>query len=120
MGTPGDDTGRTGGGGPPPHRAGSPARTARPRPPAELRPGSPDQPRPPARSDPRPPAPSGPPPRVQLAAPSAVLDEAHLGDIEGALGRVRVSDEQSSGLRRRLVTFLAIMGPGLIVMVGDN
>jgi Mn2+/Fe2+ NRAMP family transporter len=29
-------------------------------------------------------------------------------------------DERRSGLRRRLVTFLAIMGPGLIVMVGDN
>ncbi len=49
-----------------------------------------------------------------------MLDEAHLGDIEGALGRVRVGDEQFGGWRRRLVTFLAIMGPGLIVMVGDN
>jgi Mn2+/Fe2+ NRAMP family transporter len=55
-----------------------------------------------------------------LVAPSAVLDEAHLGDIEGALGRIRVGDEQRSGVRRRLITFLAIMGPGLIVMVGDN
>ena len=49
-----------------------------------------------------------------------MLDEAHLGDIEGALGRIRVGDEQRSGWRRRLVTFLAIVGPGLIVMVGDN
>ena len=49
-----------------------------------------------------------------------MLDEAHLGDIEGALGRIRLDDEQRSGWRRRLVTFLAIMGPGLIVMVGDN
>jgi Mn2+/Fe2+ NRAMP family transporter len=49
-----------------------------------------------------------------------VLDDAHLGDIEGALGRIRVSEEQRSGWRRRLITFLAIMGPGLIVMVGDN
>jgi Mn2+/Fe2+ NRAMP family transporter len=49
-----------------------------------------------------------------------VLDEAHLGDIEGALGRIRVGDEQRSGWRRRLITFLAIVGPGLIVMVGDN
>jgi Mn2+/Fe2+ NRAMP family transporter len=55
-----------------------------------------------------------------LVAPSAVLDDAHLGDIEGALGRIRVGDEQRSGVRRRLITFLAIMGPGLIVMVGDN
>ena len=51
---------------------------------------------------------------------SAVLDEAHLGDIEGAFGRIRLDDEHSSDLRRRLVTFLAIVGPGLIVMVGDN
>jgi Mn2+/Fe2+ NRAMP family transporter len=44
-----------------------------------------------------------------------------VGDIEGALGRIRLDDDQQrSGLRRRLVTFLAIMGPGLIVMVGDN
>ena len=50
-----------------------------------------------------------------------MLDEAHLGDIEGALGRIRVGEEgQRHGLRRRLVTFLAIVGPGLIVMVGDN
>jgi Mn2+/Fe2+ NRAMP family transporter len=56
-----------------------------------------------------------------LAAPSAVLDEAHVGDIEGALGRIRLGDDASrSGWRRRLVTFLAILGPGLIVMVGDN
>ena len=55
-----------------------------------------------------------------LTRPSAVLDEAHLGDIEGALGRIRVGEEYSSTWRRRLVTFLAIVGPGLIVMVGDN
>jgi Mn2+/Fe2+ NRAMP family transporter len=76
----------------------------------------------------RPPAGPGaaaqPPPSLaapNLAAPSAVLDEAHVGDIEGALGRVRLDDDDSRrGLRRHLVTFLAIMGPGLIVMVGDN
>jgi NRAMP (natural resistance-associated macrophage protein)-like metal ion transporter len=51
-----------------------------------------------------------------------VLDEAHLGDIEGALGRIRLSDEDTErrGLKRKLITFLAIVGPGLIVMVGDN
>ncbi|HVB41084.1 MAG TPA: NRAMP family divalent metal transporter [Streptosporangiaceae bacterium] len=59
-----------------------------------------------------------PPPA--LARPSAVLDEAHLGDIEGAFGRIRVGEEPRGGWRRRLVTFLAIVGPGLIVMVGDN
>jgi Mn2+/Fe2+ NRAMP family transporter len=57
--------------------------------------------------------------REEVARPSAVLDEAHLGDIEGALGRVRAGAE-TAGWRRRLVTFLAVVGPGLIVMVGDN
>ena len=49
-----------------------------------------------------------------------MLDEAHLGDIEGALGRIKVGDVQQAGLKRKLITFLAIVGPGLIVMVGDN
>jgi Mn2+/Fe2+ NRAMP family transporter len=56
-----------------------------------------------------------------LAKPaSAVLDEAHLGDIEGAFGRIKLDGERRTGMRRRLVTFLAIIGPGIIVMVGDN
>jgi len=52
---------------------------------------------------------------------TAVLDEAHVGDIQGAFGTIRQHD---TGARRswaaRLLTLLAIMGPGLIVMVGDN
>ena len=50
-----------------------------------------------------------------------MLDSAHLGDIEGAFGRIRM-DETDHGrtLKTRLVTLLAIVGPGLIVMVGDN
>ena len=61
-------------------------------------------------------------PSSQLQAPAtAVLDEAHLGDIEGAFGRVRVGDiGERHSWRRRLLTFAAIAGPGLIVMVGDN
>ncbi|HEY7928322.1 MAG TPA: NRAMP family divalent metal transporter, partial [Candidatus Dormibacteraeota bacterium] len=52
---------------------------------------------------------------------TAVLDEAHVGDIFGALGTVRLSDDAPRrGWKARLVTLLAIMGPGLIVMVGDN
>ena len=52
---------------------------------------------------------------------SAVLDSAHLGDIEGAFGRIRLDDaDQKSTLKTRLLTLLAIVGPGLIVMVGDN
>jgi Mn2+/Fe2+ NRAMP family transporter len=60
--------------------------------------------------------------RELKAVPSAILDEAHAGDIEGALGRIRVgeADSQPRSLGRRLATFLAIVGPGLIVMVGDN
>ncbi len=54
------------------------------------------------------------------ARPSAVLDEAHLGDIEGAFGRIRLDEQVGGGFRRKLITFLAILGPGLIVMVGDN
>jgi len=51
----------------------------------------------------------------------AVLDPAHIGDIEGALGRVSMHDRGPRRTwRRRLLTFAAIMGPGLIVMVGDN
>lgn len=54
-------------------------------------------------------------------ARAAVLDPAHLGDIEGALGSISVSDSRPGGnWRRRLATLLAILGPGLIVMVGDN
>ena len=52
---------------------------------------------------------------------SAVLDSAHIGDIEGALGRISVGDVGVRSTRKqRLLTLLAIVGPGLIVMVGDN
>jgi Mn2+/Fe2+ NRAMP family transporter len=66
------------------------------------------------------PRPGPPQPNRAQLQQSAVLDEAHLGDIEGALGRIRIDDTQRSGLKRKLITFLAIVGPGLIVMVGDN
>jgi len=50
-----------------------------------------------------------------------VLDEAHIGDIRGALGTIRMSDSgERHGWRSRTMALLAIMGPGLIVMVGDN
>ena len=52
---------------------------------------------------------------------NAVLDSAHVGDITGAFGTIRVGDEAPrSGLKSRIMTLLAIVGPGLIVMVGDN
>ena len=56
-----------------------------------------------------------------MPAPTAALDTAHIGDIEGAFGTIRLNDEkQCSGIKARLKTLLAIIGPGLIVMVGDN
>ena len=52
---------------------------------------------------------------------SAVLNSAHVGDILGAFGTIRVGDDQPrTGLKSRVMTLLAIVGPGLIVMVGDN
>ncbi|MFJ9844981.1 NRAMP family divalent metal transporter [Kitasatospora sp. NPDC101155] len=52
---------------------------------------------------------------------SAVLDDAHVGDIKGALGTIKLDDDAPrQGLSARLKTLLAIVGPGLIVMVGDN
>ncbi|OBG19381.1 NRAMP family divalent metal transporter [Mycobacterium sp. 852002-51057_SCH5723018] len=54
-------------------------------------------------------------------ARSAVLDTAHLGDIEGAFGRIKLSEiDNPRTWKIRLLTLLAIVGPGIIVMVGDN
>ncbi|WP_238997042.1 divalent metal cation transporter, partial [Mycolicibacterium sp. CBMA 361] len=49
------------------------------------------------------------------------MDSAHVGDIVGALGTIR-TDETTSGRSwtQRLKMLLVVMGPGLIVMVGDN
>src|SRR5215469_13572539 len=53
--------------------------------------------------------------------PSAVLDDAHVGDIRGALGTIAVGDHAArTTLSAKLKTLLAIVGPGLIVMCGDN
>jgi Mn2+/Fe2+ NRAMP family transporter len=49
-----------------------------------------------------------------------VLDQAHAGDIEGALGKIRLGAQRPRSLRQRLLALLAIVGPGIIVMVGDN
>jgi NRAMP (natural resistance-associated macrophage protein)-like metal ion transporter len=51
----------------------------------------------------------------------AALDSQHVGDIRGALGTIRLDDTSPRrGSRAQLKTLLAIIGPGLIVMVGDN
>jgi Mn2+/Fe2+ NRAMP family transporter len=52
---------------------------------------------------------------------SAVLDEAHVGDIRGALGTIRLDDHAPrTTVSAKFKTLLAVVGPGLIVMVGDN
>ena len=60
---------------------------------------------------------------LEAAGParSAVLDDAHTGDIRGALGTIRLDDQAPrSTVSAKLKTLLAVVGPGLIVMVGDN
>jgi len=52
---------------------------------------------------------------------TAVLDQAHVGNIEGTFGTILMDDRaRRRSWRARLLTLAAIMGPGLIVMVGDN
>jgi len=67
---------------------------------------------------------SSSPPTSVVARPEGVppvLDEAHIGDIRGALGTIGMHDSgERHGWRSRTMALLAIMGPGLIVMVGDN
>jgi Mn2+/Fe2+ NRAMP family transporter len=51
----------------------------------------------------------------------ASLDEPRIGDIRGALGSLSQDDHgPRENWSHRLRTLLAILGPGLIVMVGDN
>jgi NRAMP (natural resistance-associated macrophage protein)-like metal ion transporter len=68
-----------------------------------------------ARNPPTPPARQAPTVRER-----AVLDPAHVGDIRGAFGTIGQHEERRRGLRSRGMALLAIIGPGLIVMVGDN
>jgi Mn2+/Fe2+ NRAMP family transporter len=56
-----------------------------------------------------------------LEPATAVLDQAHLGDIRGAFGTIAKGDiAPRRTLKTRLITLAAIVGPGLIVMTGDN
>jgi NRAMP (natural resistance-associated macrophage protein)-like metal ion transporter len=56
-----------------------------------------------------------------LRGVSPPLDERHGGPILGALGTIRHGDPAPHrNWSARLKTLLAILGPGLIVMVGDN
>ena len=70
--------------------------------------------------------PSAPTPPAPTPAPPApprerfVLDSAHVGDIQGAFGTLKEHEEAHRSVRARALALLAIIGPGLIVMVGDN
>jgi NRAMP (natural resistance-associated macrophage protein)-like metal ion transporter len=58
---------------------------------------------------------------IKAPARTAVIDKAHLGDIVGAFGTIAEGDtHRRVNFKHRLTTLLAILGPGLIVMVGDN
>jgi Mn2+/Fe2+ NRAMP family transporter len=51
----------------------------------------------------------------------AMRDDAHHGDIRGAFGTIGEHDPSGArSWRRRLLALAVIIGPGLIVMVGDN
>jgi Mn2+/Fe2+ NRAMP family transporter len=58
----------------------------------------------------------------QDAVPAgAALDEAHVGAIRGAFGTIAAGDVgPRANWAARFKTLMAIVGPGLIVMVGDN
>jgi Mn2+/Fe2+ NRAMP family transporter len=102
-----------------------------PTPPAAEPPPAPSSPEP-AQTGPPPPAPvqtAPPPPAPPVPPPSPpplaarerfVLDSAHVGDIQGAFGTIREHEEAHRSWRSRSLALLAIIGPGLIVMVGDN
>jgi NRAMP (natural resistance-associated macrophage protein)-like metal ion transporter len=70
------------------------------------------------------PSSSSPPSSPPLPPPPErerfVLDSAHVGDIQGAFGTIREHEQAHRGWRSRGLALLAIIGPGLIVMVGDN
>ena len=69
-----------------------------------------------ARDSPATAGPGNPiPPRERF-----VLDPAKVGDIQGAFGTIGQREGARRGLRGRSLALLAIIGPGLIVMVGDN
>jgi len=60
-------------------------------------------------------------PREPASHGGAQLDTQHVGDIHGGFGTIRQHDVgPRADWRARLTTLLAILGPGLIVMVGDN
>ncbi len=50
----------------------------------------------------------------------ALLGVEHGKEIRGAFGTIREHDQAHRSLRSRMLALLAIVGPGLIVLIGDN
>jgi len=48
------------------------------------------------------------------------LDPSGEAEIRGAFGTIRQTEEPHRNLRSRALALLAIIGPGLIVLIGDN
>ena len=96
-------------------------------PPGPTGPAGPREPRPPTRTGlPRPAGSASPATRRPARPSSAVLPRSSTRRT-WATSRARSAgsgssdeDQDRRGLKRKLITFLAIVGPGLIVMVGDN
>src|SRR5947209_11785309 len=59
-------------------------------------------------------------PATPAAVDETLLDRDQGSEIRGAFGTLREHEEAHRSLRSRLLALLAIIGPGLIVMVGDN
>jgi NRAMP (natural resistance-associated macrophage protein)-like metal ion transporter len=56
----------------------------------------------------------------QPSAGERAGDTGQFGEIKGAFGTIHRQEEGHRSLRSRTLALLAIIGPGLIVMVGDN
>ena len=51
----------------------------------------------------------------------AVLDRAHVGDVEGAFGTLsEAAIPPTRGVRARLAALAAVLGPGLVIMAAGN
>lgn len=60
--------------------------------------------------------------RLSPCLQPTALDKAHVGEVRGALGTWKTDQVRAPGWRGHWRMFLAVLvlGPGLIVMVGDN
>src|SRR5665213_4340882 len=55
------------------------------------------------------------------AAHNSTRDDAGDASIRGAFGTINENDSNNTrSIKRKVLTLLAVLGPGIIVMVGDN